>query len=53
MGGKRVVSIVSHGPVTRSDLKQERLFFSLECLNIFATGCSLYPDGAVGQIERK
>ena len=27
MGGRRVVSIVSHRPVTRSDLKQERWFF--------------------------
>ena len=36
MGGKREVSIISHRPVTRSDLKQER---SWECLNIFASGC--------------
>ena len=34
MGGRREVSIISHRPVTRSDLKQER-----ECLNIFASGC--------------
>ena len=27
MGGRSVVSIVSHRPVTRSGLKQERLFF--------------------------
>ena len=27
MGGRREVSIISHRPVTRSDLKQERLFF--------------------------
>ena len=27
MGGRREVSIASHRPVTRSDLKQERLFF--------------------------
>ena len=27
MGGRRVVSIVSHRPVTRSDLKQESWFF--------------------------
>ena len=40
MGGRREVSIISHRPVTSSDLKLERLFFR-ECLNIFATGCSL------------
>ena len=38
MGGRREVSILSHRPVTSSDLKQERLCFR-ECLNIFATGC--------------
>ena len=27
MGGRKEVSIISHRPVTRSDLKQERLFF--------------------------
>ena len=27
MGGRREVSIISHRPVTRSDLKQERSFF--------------------------
>ena len=27
MGGRREVSIVSHRPMTRSDLKQERSFF--------------------------
>ena len=27
MGGRREVSILSHRPVTSSDLKQERLFF--------------------------
>ena len=27
MGGRRDVSILSHRPVTRSDLKQERSFF--------------------------
>ena len=27
MGGMREVSIISHRPVTRSDLKQERSFF--------------------------
>ena len=27
MGGRREVSIISHGPVTRRDLKRERLFF--------------------------
>ena len=27
MGGRRGVSIISHRPVTRSDLKQERSFF--------------------------
>ena len=27
MGGRREVSIISHGPVTSSDLKHERLFF--------------------------
>ena len=38
MGGRREVSIISHRPVTGSDLKQERSFF---CgFNIFATGCS-------------
>ena len=26
MGGRREVSIISHGPVTSSDLKLERLF---------------------------
>ena len=39
MGGRREVSIISHRPVTRRDLKQERSFL-WECLNIFATGCS-------------
>ena len=28
MGGRREVSILSHRPVTSSDLKQETLFFS-------------------------
>ena len=27
MGGRREVSILSHRPVTSSDVKQERLFF--------------------------
>ena len=27
MGGRREVSIISHGPTTSSDLKHERLFF--------------------------
>ena len=27
MGGRREVSIISHRPVTSSDLKQERSFF--------------------------
>ena len=27
MGGRRKVSIISHRPVTRSDLKKERSFF--------------------------
>ena len=27
MGGRREVSIISHRPVTRNDLKQERSFF--------------------------
>ena len=27
MGGRREVSIISHRPVTRRDLKQERSFF--------------------------
>ena len=27
MGGRREVSIISHRPVTRKDLKQERSFF--------------------------
>ena len=42
MGGRREVStsVISQRSVTRSDLKQERSFFSWECLNIFATGCS-------------
>jgi len=48
MGGRREVSILSHRPVTSSDLKQERLFFH-ECLNIFATGCS-YPLDISDQI---
>ena len=39
IGGRRDVSIVSHGPATRSDLTLERLSFR-ECLNIFATGFS-------------
>ena len=43
MGGRREVSILPHGPVTSSDLKQERLFFR-ECLNIFATGCCFESD---------
>ena len=42
MGGRWEVSIISHRPVLRSDLKQERLVFR-ECLNIFATNCS--PKG--------
>ena len=40
MGGRREVSILTHRPVTSSDLKQERLFFHEKWLNIFATGCS-------------
>ena len=28
MGGRREVGIISHRPLTRSDLKQERSFFS-------------------------
>ena len=32
--------MISHRPVTRSDLRQERSFFRRECLNILATGCS-------------
>ena len=44
MGGRREVSFISHRPVTRSDLKQER---SWECLNIFASCClSPYSRGA-------
>ena len=35
-GGRYSVSL---RPVTRSDLKQERSFFSMECLDSFATGC--------------
>ena len=27
MGGRREVSVISHRPVTSSDLKHERLFF--------------------------
>ena len=34
MGGRREVSIISHGPVTRSDLKRERLF-SRESVSTF------------------
>ena len=41
MGGRREVSVISHRPVTRSDLKQERSVFLWECLNIFAAGCSI------------
>ena len=44
MGGRREVGIVSHRPVSSSDLKQERSFFLSECLNIFATGCSTTID---------
>ena len=43
-------TILSDRPVTNSDLNQDRLFFSWECLNIFATGCLipsyLYSRGA-------
>ena len=35
-GGRYSVSL---RPVTRSYLKQERSFFSWECLDSFATGC--------------
>ena len=38
MGGRREVSIISHRPVTRSDLQRERLFFREGCLNIFSSG---------------
>ena len=34
MGGRREVSIISHRPVTRSDLKQERSFF-LRSVSLF------------------
>ena len=47
MGGRREVGIVSHRPVTSSDLKQERSFFLSECLNIFATGCSTTIDKCI------
>ena len=30
--------------MTRSDFKQERCFFSCECLNIFASGCSFLKN---------
>ena len=57
MGGRRGVTILSHRPVTSSDLKQDRLFFR-ECLNIFATGCMspsyLYSRGArlINRVKR-
>ena len=35
MGGRREVSIISHGPVTRRDLKHERLFFRESVLSTF------------------
>ena len=38
-GGRREVSIISHRPVTRSDLKHERSLLR-GSVNIFATGCS-------------
>ena len=34
MGGRREVSIISHRPVTRSDLKQERSFFRGSVLTV-------------------
>ena len=40
MGGTREVSIISHRPVTRSGLKQERLVFRGSVSTFFATGCS-------------
>ena len=47
-GGEGRLSILSHRPVTSSDLKQDRLFFSWECLNIFATGWSFSNDDGDG-----
>ena len=41
MEGSREVSIILHRRVTSRDLKFRKAGFSLECLNIFATGCSL------------
>ena len=37
MGGRKEVSIISHRPVTRSDLKEERSFFRGSVSNSFAT----------------
>ena len=35
MGGRREVSIISHRPVTSSDLKHERLFYFCESVSTF------------------
>ena len=49
-GGRWGLSKLPHIPVTSRDLKQDRLCFLRECLNIFATGCMspsyLYSSGA-------
>ena len=39
MGGRREVSVISHRPVTRGDLKQERSFFRGSVSTFFAAGC--------------
>ena len=51
MGGRREVSIISHRPVTSSDLKQERSY-SRECLNNFAAGCSFFLKNLPGDLSQ-
>ena len=56
MGRRREVSIISHRPVTRRDLKQERSFFvGVSQRNIFATGGRLGVLYTIseGELNRK
>ena len=48
MGGRREVSIIAHRLMASSDLKQERSFFSCECLFNYATGCSSGTKSILG-----
>ena len=44
MGGRREVSIIFYRPVTRSDLKQERLFFRGSVSTLLQLVVALIPQ---------